>query len=71
MKKSNVICSDIVAVLAGVLMLSAIGCGETVPTNAEELKNIQNKPSNNPDIKPIDAANTEFGGKGPKVKGGG
>lgn len=43
------------------------GCGAGVESNADALKGKEEKPSNNPDRPPVDAANTEFGEK----KGGG
>lgn len=54
-----------ITAICGALMA---GCGSGVESNADALKGMEEKPSNNPDRPPVDAANTEFGGE---KKGGG
>lgn len=60
--------TSIIFVLGFLLVVLLTGCGESVASNEEDLKNMQTKPSNNPDLGVVDGANTEFG---PSARKGG
>jgi hypothetical protein len=47
----------LIALLASTSILALFGCGESVPTNEEELAKIKELPTNNPDVPTVDAKN--------------